>query len=211
VKLRRCRSTLFVAWLACAAQEPSKLHAPWVDCQGETSRTERTAELLSPDGRQRAFAEIRAVYANGCANTSTLFVDGKPVFVQTPEEPNGNANSLGPVAWSPDSRWLLVERGLWVYASDFGATSLMLYDARTATIQKPDVPAAIARKLRKKCVIGFSEMIGFDNRNRAHVRVGNWYDEGEEEPVTKCLNGVEEWVFDPLTKQVRRATTHRGG
>ncbi|HKW99557.1 MAG TPA: hypothetical protein VJN43_17590 [Bryobacteraceae bacterium] len=56
----------------------------------------------------------------------------------------------------------------------------------------------------------FSEMLGFDRRRRVHVRVGNWYDEGSEEPVTKCLNGIEEWIFDPPSGRVSRESSPRG-
>jgi len=63
-----------------------------------------------------------------------------------------NAGSLAPVAWSPNSSWLLVEYGAYVYASDAGGIDFYLYDAATGTVKHPNVANAVERrKADRKC------------------------------------------------------------
>ena len=116
-------------------------HAPWVSCAGSdgqalSSREVRTDPIGSRTGKVQAYAQIQAnVVSAGCENSVGLFVSypGKPfqrVFHQGASDLDGTANSLGPVAWSPDEKWLAVEFGRWFYASDNGSLELLVFRRR---------------------------------------------------------------------------------
>jgi hypothetical protein len=204
----------------------ANMHAPWVSCydlKGERfigPKAERTPVLVSPNRMYRAYAEIHAENAGGqdCSNKSELFIqtDGsfKSVFSQDASQQNGTANSLGPVAWSPDSRWLLVERGLWFYASDYGAIGLLLYDTRMKRATVPDVDAAIHLIAGNGCELVY-RIVGFDARNRVQLQVmqpppdigpEDLAELAERHPelvgeapadTQACMEGT--WFFDPVS------------
>ena len=202
------------------AAEDRKLHAPWVSCYDNTgehligAKFVRTPLLASPDGRVRAYAEIRAVPAakTGCGNTAVLFISGqdsKPraVFTQKPDiNEGGTAGSLGPIGWSSDSRWLLVEQGLWWYASDSGGLGVLVYDAREDRVSALDVLGAIARKFDKSCSLDVVSIIGFDPQDRIIVRVSDAASEEEVDTQTQspCITmpgGTADWLYDLKTNE----------
>ncbi len=183
--------------------------APWVSCwdsagQFVGSRSVHTHVLPSPDGRFRAYAEVSAG-ARGesdCENTVRLFVstDNSPydlVFTQKPSEITGTANSLGPIAWSPNSRWLAVEFGYWFYMSDNASQGLLLYDSHTRRISTPNVIGLIENAIRKGCSLYLRSVVGFDSQGRVVLTMADLPD--EEGHVTTCIEGRAEWLYDPIT------------
>jgi hypothetical protein len=135
----------------CLAREPprgTKEHAPWVSCFSESgehwqgAKTVRTPMLTSSDGKLRAYARIRAkaVGPLECGNTVRLMVSTpnsvgfRQVFMQRPSTLVGTATSLGPIGWSPNERWLLVEIADFFYASDAGGIGVLLYDRKNDKI-----------------------------------------------------------------------------
>ena len=146
-KLRLWHSTALSR--AGRAQQDSGFHAPWVSCDDSNGqfvgpKDIRTETLVSSDGKLRAYAEISANVDShsDCGNTVRLFISANDrpfriVFQQAPSVMRGTANSLGPVAWSPNGRWLAVEFGFWFYGSDNASLGLLLYDSRTQSIKTP--------------------------------------------------------------------------
>jgi hypothetical protein len=186
------------------------IHAPWVSCYDETGehfigpKDQRTPVLTSPNKIYRAYAEIHAqkAAADECENRAKLFISVRgakfmPVFSQGASQQNGTATSLGPVAWSPNSRWLVVERGLWSYASDAGGLGLLLYDTQSGKVLKPVIQTAIQNALRKHCELRY-EIMGFDARNRIKLQVTDWKDELDDQQ-SDCIQGTAQWLFDPIS------------
>jgi hypothetical protein len=207
---RMAKVALLVLVVSVAsAQENGGFHAPWVSCFDSTGqfvgpKNLRTDPLMSADGKLRAYAEIRAAPGSesGCGNTVRLFAssNSRPyrlVFSQSPSVSSGTADSLGPVAWSPDNRWLAVEFGYWFYASDNASLGLLLYDGQTHAIRRPDVIGKIERRLGKKCSLGLRSVIGFDSRSRVVLRVSDWVDEVGDS--SHCIRGTANWLYDPVT------------
>lgn len=207
--------TLSIVPTRAMAIEDRNLHAPWVSCYDNTgehfigAKFVRTPVLASTDGRLRAYAEIRAALSgkNDCGNTAVLFISGqdsKPraVFTQKPDiNEGGTAGSLGPIGWSSDSRWLLVEQGLWWYASDSGGLGVLVYDAREDRVSAPDVLGAIAHKFDKGCSLDVVSIIGFDRQDRIIVRVSDAHSDEEVDTQTQspCITmpgGTADWLYD---------------
>jgi hypothetical protein len=206
--MRVTASALLVLMAVFAsAQQNSGFHAPWVSCADSTGRftgpkNVRTEPVRSSDGNLRAYAEISAGAGahSECENTVRLFVsvnEGpyKQVFSQAPSLTSGTANSLGPVAWSPDGRWLAVEFGNWFYASDNASLGLLLYDRRTPATRAPDFIKQIERALGKTCSVELRSIAGFDSRGRVVLRVADRPD--EEGHVSGCVRGTVDWLYDP--------------
>jgi len=206
-------AVLFVISTAVAAEQSQGFHAPWVSCFDSTGhltgpKDVRTQTLNSPGGVHRAFAEIRAAVSGPvqCENTVLLFVskNGAPfksVFTQTPSAAGGTANSLGPVAWSPNGRWLAVEFGYWFYASDNGSLGLLLYDNLTAAISTPDIIHQIERELGKDCELMLRSVAGMDTQNRVVLSIADVWD--EEGRRSSCVKETASWLFDPATGRVQ--------
>jgi hypothetical protein len=158
----------------------------------------------------RAYAEIRAqrVPVDECQNSAELLISVRgaafrPVFTQAPSNENGTASSLGPVAWSANSRWLVVERGLWSYSSDAFGLALLLYDTQSDKASTPDVSGAIQSAIGKTCVLSYA-IVGFDAQNLVRLRVQDRLDEiGDRE--SQCFSNAVEWLFDPLSLTARPA------
>ena len=195
--------------VAASAQQNSGFHAPWVSCADSTgkfvgSKNVRTEPVVSSDGKLRAYAEISATADahSECGNTVRLFTSANNsaytlVFTQAPSVTSGTANSLGPVAWSPDGRWLAVEFGIWFYASDNASLDLLLYDSRTKAVKIPHVIEQIERRLGKPCSLDLRSVAGFDSRGRAVLRVADQLD--DEGHASKCIRGIADWLYDPAT------------
>jgi hypothetical protein len=190
--------------------DKSRIHAPWVSCFDKSGehfigpKDQRTSVLTSPNKIYRVYAEIHAKKAavGQCENMAELFVSvqGSPfnlVFTQAASQQNGTATSLGPIAWSPNSRWLVVERGLWFFASDSGGIGLLLYDAQSGKVTTPKVETAIQDTLGKRCVLRYG-ITGFDARNRVKLQVTDWKDElGDKQ--SDCIHGTADWLIDPIS------------
>jgi hypothetical protein len=190
--------------------DSGQIHAPWVSCYDKIGehfigpKDQRTPALTSPNKIYRAYAEIHAqkAAAEECENRAELFISVrgatfKSVFTQAPSQQNGTATSLGPVAWSPNSRWLAVERGLWFYNSDAGGVGLLLYDTESGKVVTPEVEIAIQDALGKRCGLRYG-ITGFDARNRIKLEVTDWKDKlGDQQ--SDCIQGTAEWLLDPIS------------
>ncbi len=218
----------FIIGLLCAAgltSEPSRgpqLHAPWVSCfsengqQFEGPRAVRTPLVTSADGSLKAYAEIEAneVPRQSCENTVRLFVsfpgvEGfRQVFLQKPSVVDGTANSLGPIGWSPNGRWLLVEYGNWWYDSDAGARTVLLYDRQKDRASIPDLRRLIRRSLKRECSITVSDVVGFDASSHVLLRLADRSEEGDDQPQSRCFRKVEQWSIDPERGTIKRVSGH---
>ncbi len=192
-----CASDGGAKWVSCFADPP--------DNGWRGPRTVRTRVIESPDGRLQAYAKIEAQAGGpaGCHNTVRLFVASGPtttfeqVFMQEASDLGGTANSLGVIAWSPDGRWLLVERGTWFYASDAGARDVLLYDALNRKITLPNLGRMLKRVLKQSCDFKVGERMTLDVLSQVHLQLADSIEEGEDTPRTHCFRGSEEWVFSP--------------
>ncbi len=208
------------AWVWTApglAEPPVETHAPWVTCFDHngvfvSGDEVSTPPLASRTGKGIAFARINADVGGsaGCGNTVHLLVadPGKPfaeVFHEGPTDDGGNANSLGPVAWSPDERWLAVEFGYGFYASDNFSRALLLYDAKSGQVTQPDVIGLVQSRMRKGCSLQLLSIAGFDSEDRVRLRVADSY--SEEGRDSSCVDGSAEWLYDPSSGLSERAAT----
>ena len=203
---------LMVITIGAMAQETSDSVPQWVSCFDQAGRftgpkSVRTSAILSPDGRLRAYAEITAASAGSeaCGNTTRLFVSFNGAsytlaFSQSPSMETGTADSLRPIAWSPDGRWLAAEVGYWFYGSDNYSEGLLLYDSRTRATSTPDVLAQIEQVIDSGCSLSLRSLAGFDSRGRVVLKVADLRD-GENEG-SHCIQGTAEWLLDPATNRV---------
>ncbi|HEY6412804.1 MAG TPA: hypothetical protein VIX42_03915 [Edaphobacter sp.] len=199
-----------------------QLHAPWVSCwsqsdQWEGPKTVRTPLVTSPDGKLKAYAQIEASvpFPHGCENTVRLFVSTQKsagfhqVFLQRPSDLDGNANSLGPIIWSPNKRWLLVEFEQGCYGCDGGGIGVLLYDRTTGKVVIPNLPHLAETTLNQKsCWMDLRKIDGFDASSRVHLHLADAFEEGEDQTETYCFKGTEEWTFDPADGTLRSVTAH---
>ena len=194
---------------ALQAQQPGPkrfLHAPWVSCWSDTAgqhwvgaQRVRTPIVATQDGRLRAYAAIEARADRGpgsCENTVRLFVATtnlltrvrptrrpaafREVFRQAPPGGAGAAaTSLGPIAWSPNHRWLLVEFGDWYYDSDAGGTAVLLYDRRSNKAFLPDLNSLATAAQNRPCFVHLVSIVGFTARSRVRLQLADAYEVGE--------------------------------
>ncbi len=203
---------------ATVASEPNqpRPHAPYVSCFSNEghfrgSKTVRTPEVTSADRRSRAYATICAE-----ALPRAKLPEYRPplrrnqphaafhqVLVQKPSVEEGTGSSLGPVAWSPDGRWLLVEGTNSQYSSDAYSMIPLLYDRQTGSVSTPDLDRLVQRTLRKACSLTVRSVLGFSTSSHVLLSLADTVDVGDLEPQTHCLHGAETWALDPL-----RSTAH---
>lgn len=210
----------FFGILVNTAHEQERFYAPALSCldankQPPPTETWRTPVLVSPNKRHRAYAQTDANFdplaSPPCRTKAQLFVSsGKSsfqgVFVENTSTQDDPVVSLGPIAWSPNSRWLAVERAAGWYASDFGGLDLILYDSTTQKVITPNVLTAIAKSVRKRCILGYRSFRGFDAANRLVFQVADWQDDNGRQ--TYCINGTADWLFDPATGKVQSSRAH---
>jgi len=146
----------------------------------------------------------------GCQNTVRLFVatsrrgEFREVFHQRPSTQVGSATSLGPVGWSPDGRWLLVEVGDWYYASDAGGLGILLYDRQSHTILRPQLDRLILKALKQPCPVLITQILDFDASSRVRLTLADQVEAGDTEPGSHCFHRGEEWLLDPATLAIER-------
>lgn len=208
--------------LASPSSQRSPMHAPWVTCSPEngkhstTKKRVRTPLVTSSNGRLKAFAEIEAerIPGGNCQTEVRLFVSepGQKGFRQVyhlkPSEAEGTLNSLGPVGWSPDGRWLLIEFGNWWEGSDAGGLGVLLYDSHAKTVSNTDLRSLISRTLNRECSITVVSVIGFNASSQVLLRLADSTDEGETEPLTHCFQGTESWAINPQRNSAFHLTGH---
>jgi hypothetical protein len=120
----------------------------------------------------------------------------------------GTANSLEPIGWSPDERWLLVVYRTGSYESDAGGLSILLYDTTERRVIMPDLGHLVSTALKKKCSIRIAMPFRFDTLSRVHLRLADDVNDGDEESNTHCFQGQEEWLFSPREGTTRPASIH---
>ncbi len=178
------------------------------------SRLVRSPAFTSPDGRYRAYSEVEAVAFKvpekdwnrwstaECANTAKLFVAGpksnvfRLVFLQEPTRYQ-LLNGIGLVDWSPDSRRLLLKLGLGQYASDWGGTVVLLYDADYGVFSQRELTGeAFNRYVGKDCT-AVIEALGFSPEGKVLLKAGPYFDIGEDAPRTdSCVKKEGFWLLD---------------
>ena len=215
---------LLILCLSCSTCSPgnrllmAETGPPWVSCFADPSsnewrgpKTVRTPLVASLSGQLRAYAviEAKAVGPGECLNTVRLFVATQKsqrfqqVYVEKGSSFDGRANSLRPISWSPNGRWLLVAFGNWYYASDAGGVSILLYDTTKQRVILPNLRLLVKTALKKECSLQVGMPFSFDAFSRVHLRLADDVDEGDDEPNTHCFRGQEEWVFDPETRTMQ--------
>ncbi len=209
------------------------MHAPWVSCWSDTAgkhwngtQIVRTPLVTSLDGRHKAFAEIRASAVHGagnCENTVRLFVATddiaagasaagfQEVFKQTPllGQAGSPATSLAPVAWSPDDRWLVIELADLYYDSDAGGLAVLLYDRRTKKTILPNLDHLAAATLKQKCSVHLLSVRGFDARSQIRLQLADNFEDGNDEPESRCFHGAESWTLDPVKLVLHQSRASR--
>jgi hypothetical protein len=179
----------------------------------------RTFVLESPDGTFRAYSQSEALLdktrnAQGdedveCENTSRLFVAGPPghkfrqvmIVLPTPE-PSGN--NIGLVDWSPKGHRLLITEGRWGYDSDFGETTIRIYDADSDKLSSESFVQEAFRKHGGRDCIGVFQAVGFSEDGGIIVRAGPYFDEGEEHPrADSCVAKKGLWLIAPGDDAIR--------
>ena len=132
----------------------------------------------------------------------------RQVYDLKPSEVEGTLNSLGPVGWSPDGRWLLIEFGNWWEGSDPGGLGVLLYNSHTKNVSSMDLPSLIRRTLNRECSITVVSVIGFNASSQVLLRLADSTDEGEAEPLTHCFEGTESWRIDLQRSSAFHLTGH---
>jgi hypothetical protein len=216
-------ATVLLCILSFAAKPLlGQFHSPWVSCwsqsdQWEGAKTVRTPLVTSSAGKLKAYAQIEASepFPHGCENTVRLFVSTsksegfRQVFLLRPSVPDGTANSLAPISWSPNGRWLLAEFGNWCYGCDGGGIGVLLYDRTTGKVVFPDLTHIAETTLKQKsCWIRILRIQGFDASSRIHLHLADDIAEGDDQPETHCFKGTEEWAFDPADGTLRSVAAH---
>ena len=203
LETRTSSSQTVPPWVSCFAEPPS---GAW-----KGPRAVQTPIVRSADQVLQAYGVIEANEegVKNCLNTVRLFVSTskstkfRQVYLEKGSPSVGTAISLEPLSWSPDGRWLLVAFGNWVYDSDAGGVSVLLYDKVTHKTIIPDFNVLLHAVLKKDCLMRISTPFNFDNSSRVHLQVSDDADEGDVVPITHCFKGREEWIFDPLRGTMR--------
>ena len=173
------------------------------------SNRSRTAVLMSPDGRYRAYAESEAVASqatnagsSGCQNTSRLFVASpksknfRPVLVIKPL-PERHGNDIELVDWSPAGHHLLLAQGWWEWGSDVGGIVVRTYDADSENLSSEFlVDEAFSKYVGKNCA-GVFHPVGFSSSGKVVVTAAPFFDVGEDKPVEdSCVQQEGFWLID---------------
>jgi len=202
----RAIALILVACAAVLAQAPDTSYFPCVEQQRGMSQIEGPA-LVSPDGHWRAYvraeAENRSAPGVDCFNTTWLLAKAsgdaafQSVYVKKPE-PYLQGNGLKLIAWSHKGHVLAAELRRWQYGSDVGGLSPLLYDADKKRAWEPELDALFDKRFGKKCAFVIGRVIGFDSRDRVLFEAGDYFEEGDEEPVpeTRCLGQRGLWALD---------------
>jgi hypothetical protein len=190
---------------------PGTEYAPCLDGQAGT-RVYEGSQLVSPDGRWRAYASVEARPDStfGCSNTSTLLVEGpgertfQIVHTRRPE-PYLQGNGISPISWSPRGHLLAVKLFHFQFMSDAAAFGVLVYDADRKRAIEPDLAKLFAQKYNKEeCAFDIRDVLGFDSQNRVLFSANDVIDPGDDEPVpqTRCVGGPSEWALDIESNQL---------
>ena len=177
----------------------------------------RSQVLVAPDGKHRAYIESLAAtglklpsrtggwLSPECANVTHVFVADSPseefrqVLTLAPTEDTlGNAIRL--VDWSPNGRYLLLEATMFQWASDFGDSDPVIYDARTDSATDPSLLyRAFKRRVGRDCVVSLKP-VGFSSDGKVMLEAGPSYPfapESDQPESNSCLKSPGTWAYDP--------------
>jgi hypothetical protein len=96
------------------------------------------------------------------------------VVLPTPEP---SSNNIGLVDWSPKGHRLLITEGRWGYDSDFGETTIRIYDADSNKLSSESFVQEAFRKHAGKDCLGVFQAVGFSEDGGIIVRAGPYFDE----------------------------------
>jgi hypothetical protein len=211
--------------LAQNKAKPEKNHrtmSTYATCYEEStgrlagSHKARTAVLVSPDEKFRAYAESEAAASTTndgtvpeCQNISKLYVAGAGgqefhVVLELKPDSETLGNSFDLIDWSSQGHRLLVAQGIWQWGSDAGAMVARIYDADSGALSDYGfVEDAFRRRFGKGCV-GVFHPVGFSPEGGTIVRAGPYFDEGEDQPRKEsCIAKEGLWMVDAATHAVR--------
>ncbi len=171
------------------------------------SHKSRTAVLISPDGRYRAYAESAAVASPNagieeCQNTSKLFVAGpkshtfhEVLVIKPLHERHGNSIEL--VDWSPTGHRLLLAEGAWEWGSDVFGSMTRIYDADSKTVSKDSLVDRVFLKTLGRDCIATLRPAGFSASGSVVVGTGPYFDVGDDSPDKhSCVTKEGLWLVD---------------
>ncbi len=179
----------------------------------------RRPVLVSPDGKYQAYAENEAVAHLGggaeCVNTAKLFVKGpgdKEFRLAYLQEPHLYTliSQIDLIDWSPDSRYLLAELFIGQWASDFGGSSPLLYNAWDGVFSPENfVSTAFSIYVGRDCSYR-SKTIGFASDGGVVLKIQPYFEEEGIIDPASCVKEEGLWLLNkgltPLadTYKVRR-------
>jgi hypothetical protein len=73
-----------------------------------------------------------------------------------------------------------------------------VHDADGKRAWEPELGALFDKRFGKKCAFVVGPVIGFDSRDRILFEAGDYYEEGDNDPVpeTRCLGHRGVWALD---------------
>ena len=172
----------------------------WKDCK---STDVRGPVLIAPDGRHRAYAEVKAQVTGklqgdndmpDCHNHTTLFVstDGKTfnaVFDYKGEQ-SVDGNGIQLIDWSADSNTLIADLIVWKYYSEGWAHDVLIHSAASGNTKRQPLNDVFSKIAKQPCAVD-AELLGFLNDGRISVHVIP-SDEFEDAP---CV-GESRWAMN---------------
>jgi hypothetical protein len=182
---------------------PTKMATCYDEITGKVTGTMlvRRPVMVSPDGREQAYAVIEAVSnGGGCESTSKLFVKraGEKKFhlvlVEKPEEQE-LLNDIRLIDWSQDGRYLLIDLVIGQWGSDAGGIVPMVYDARRGAFW-PRYKVRDALDARAGCICDFYvESAGFAPDDGVVLRIRSVFEIEGPLAQDSCVKKPGLWLL----------------
>lgn len=177
----------------------------------------RSPLFVSPDGNASAYTENEAVALQStsdaslpgpdCKNHARLFVaigDNKSFRQVLPTEPTEElGEEIQIIDWSPDGRSLLLEYGLFYWASEMAGNFVRIYDTRTGSLSDTGlIDHAFIKYAKRKCC-AVVKAVGFSSNDEIVVTAQPYFDFNEDSPSgDSCVAKKGIWRFDRKSKAV---------
>ena len=177
--------------------------------ESTVSRLVRSPILTAPDGLHRAYVEVEAIAfkpkqpdtytGNLCENTSRLLLSEpgdanfKLVYSQTLDLSDGNSLKL--VDWSPDSKYLLMERTTWKYESEGDYSDFVVFNVASQSPLSPDLYKMFERQFGRECG-SENSVVGFTPQGKVVVVVAPLDDTYYNEGAISCVQQKTSLGFD---------------
>lgn len=206
------------SWVSCYEAFQGPKSGPERFKQPNGSRFARSRLLISGDGTNRAYAEVKALWkpdpdhSGDCENTTKVVVKTRThprfeaVFTQ---RPHGNlaGSSVQLIDWSPDSRLLVAHLITWVYESEGWSNEMLLYDAQSGHLARVDLSRIFSKHLKRSCA-AYGAILGFDPNSRVVFEAQPATDPTDEEVNGPfCGKKRSRWLIDPKTDVMTRLPT----